>query len=54
VTFQLSANPVDWTTVRMCPRELGYYEPPGSTTGPYVRVDTYAWWDLVPYTVVPQ
>jgi hypothetical protein len=51
LTFRLSPNASDWAGVVRCPRELGYYEPPGSTTGPYVEVSTGAWWDLVPFLV---
>jgi hypothetical protein len=54
LTFQLSTNPIEWAGVVMCPRALGYYEPPGSTTGPYVEVSTSRWWDLVPFTVTQQ
>jgi hypothetical protein len=54
LTFQLSTNPVEWAGVVLCPRALGYYEPPGGTTGPYVEVSTARWWDLVPFTVVQQ
>jgi hypothetical protein len=51
LTYQLSASALDWAGVVLCPRALGYYEPPGSTTGPYVEVSTWSWWDLVPFTV---
>jgi hypothetical protein len=51
VTFQLSSNPADWTRVIRCPTPLGYYQSPGSTTGPYVTVTTGAWHEYVPFSV---
>lgn len=38
VVFQLSSNLKDWTGIKICPLALGYYEPPSSTTGPYVTI----------------
>lgn len=53
VQFQLSSDPDDYIGLRLCPRELGYYEFPSSTTGPYFYVRNGAAHDLIPYVVNP-
>ncbi len=48
--FRLSADLKDWTGIKTCPRALGYYEPPGSDTGPYLTM-IEGGHDYLPFTV---
>lgn len=51
--YRLSDKASDYTGLRTCPRALGYYEFPSSTTGPYIYIRNGAAHDLLPFVVNP-